>query len=148
MIINIFNDQNSLSINPQKVEQVIIQILEKEGCICDEVTIHFVDNATICDLHSRFFNDPSPTDCISFPMDEEEDPFYRVLGEVFVCPETAIKYANEHNVNPYLETTLYVVHGMLHLLGYDDLEDQDRQLMRQAEAKHLEILKEQNFKIF
>lgn len=142
MIINIINEQDSLPINSDKVEKIISEIIKKEKCICDEVTVHFVDTKTICDLHESFFQDPSPTDCISFPMDEEEDPFYRILGEIFVCPETAIKYAKEHQIDPFEETTLYIIHSMLHLLGYDDIEDQDRQSMRQAEMDYLNHLKE------
>ena len=147
MIIHIFNDQNSLIIHSDQVEEVVRQILKKEECVCDEVSVHFVDTETICDLHNRFFHDPSPTDCISFPMDEEEDPYYRILGEIFVCPETAIKYAKEHNRDPHMETTLYIIHSILHLLGYDDIEEQDRQLMRQAEMKHLVNLKEKKLMI-
>jgi probable rRNA maturation factor len=144
VIINIFNDQNALILRSNSIEEIIIQILEKEGCVCDEVSIHLVSTETICDLHDRFFQDPSPTDCISFPLDEEDDPYYRVLGEVFVCPETAINYSNEHGMDPYEETTLYLIHGILHLLGYDDIEDHDRLLMREAELKHLTHLKDKN----
>jgi probable rRNA maturation factor len=74
--------------------------------------------------------------------DDEEDPSdYCLLGDIFVCPKTAIKYAADHNGDPYEETTLYVVHGMLHLFGYDDIEEDDIVEMRAAEHRHMSNLK-------
>ncbi len=90
-------------------------------------------------LHGQYFNDRSLTDCISFPLDESESP-YRVLGDVFVCPQVAIAYAGRNGGDPYLETTLYLVHGLLHLMGYDDITEKDRKKMRAAEERHLSHL--------
>lgn len=142
MIINIFNEQDALGINPEKVQLIVANILEKEDCICDELSVHFVDTKTISDLHGKFFNDYSTTDCISFPLDDEEDPYYRVLGEIFVCPETAIQYAKDHQIDAYQETQLYIIHGILHLLGYDDIEEEDKRIMRIKESEHVQNLAE------
>jgi probable rRNA maturation factor len=140
--INIYNDQNSLSIDTQKVEKIVNQFLLIEEQSADEVSIHFVSTEDISKLHLTYFDDPSTTDCISFPIDlKSTSGSYRVLGDVFVCPETAIEYALKHHENPYEEVTLYIIHGLLHLLGYDDIDEADRILMRQAEAKHMEHLK-------
>ena len=75
-------------------------------------------------------------------MDDDDDSPYSVLGEVFVCPATAIAYASENKLDPYEETTLYIVHGLLHLMGYDDIDDRDAVLMRQAERRHMQKLKD------
>ena len=144
MNIQITNDQTDLAVNPQQVQSIVREVLKIEQETCDEVSICFVDTATICQLHQDFFNDPSPTDCISFPLDEEEDSTYRVLGEIFVCPATAIQYAAENHLDKYEETTLYIIHGLLHLMGYDDLEEEDCQLMRAAEQRHLTHLRAKN----
>src|SRR5262249_2821323 len=106
----------------------------------DEVSVNFVDTETICEIHAEYFDDPSPTDCISFPLDGEEEE-YRVLGEIFVCPQTAIEYAEAHGCCPYQETTLYIIHGLLHLIGLDDIYEKDRAEMRRRETRHLENLK-------
>lgn len=146
MIIHVFNHQKDLSISTRCVKALVRSVIAFEKQKCDEVSIYFVDTVEICDLHDRFFNDPSTTDCISFPMDE--DPFeavdggYRILGEVFVCPKTALDYAAIHNTDPYEETTLYVIHGLLHLMGYNDIEEDEITLMRQAEIRHLSHIKE------
>lgn len=143
MIVNVSDQQNTLKISAPHVQRLVKHVIRKENQSCDEVNIYFVNTPTISLLHERFFQDPSPTDCISFPLDEgEDDPLsYRVLGEVFVCPATALAYATQHQTDPYEETTLYIVHGLLHLMGYDDLTEEDQSLMRQAESTHLESLR-------
>jgi len=141
--VHIFNQQQDLEIPHQVVTDIVKEVLRKEGKRCDEVAVHFVNTSTICELHSKYFDDPSVTDCISFPIDETDTEEYRVLGEVFVCPKTAIDYASSHQCTPYRETTLYIVHGLLHLLGYDDLGETEPQ-MRAAEKLHMKNLEEHN----
>ncbi len=142
MIIHLYNRQSSLRICTKQVRKIIKAVLEEEGQSCDEVSVYFVDTTTISQLHAQFLQDPSPTDCLSLPMDQEQDSPYRVLGEVFVCPETAIRYATRHQLDPHRETTLYLVHGLLHLMGYDDLTPKERQQMRRREACHFRNLEE------
>jgi probable rRNA maturation factor len=142
--IQITDNQTDLLINFNQVERITEEVLKLEQEVCDEVSVCFVDTSTICTLHQDFFDDPSPTDCISFPLDEEPDLTYRLLGEIFVCPKTALDYAAEHQLNPYEETTLYIIHGLLHLIGYDDLDEEDSLLMRAAEQRHLINLKSKN----
>jgi probable rRNA maturation factor len=137
VIINVIDQQTALNISIEQVEQLVQQVIREEGDTCDEVTIYFVDTPTICQLHEQFFDDPSPTDCISFPIDGEQETHYRLLGEVMVCPATAIEYAIQYEGDTYQETTLYIVHGLLHLMGYDDREEEDIFLMRQAEEHHM-----------
>ncbi|MBA2367854.1 MAG: rRNA maturation RNase YbeY [Candidatus Protochlamydia sp.] len=142
MIINIFNQQESLKFAIDRFEPLIKQVLLEEKCFCNEVSVYLVDTETISSMHLQYFGDPSPTDCISFPLDEDdkESP-YIVLGDVFICPETAINYAINNQLDPYEETTLYLVHALLHLMGYDDIEENDLIEMRKAEKMHLEKLK-------
>lgn len=141
MIVNVIDQQKDLKISPEQVERLVQTVIEFEGQKCDEVNVYFIDTPTICQLHEEFFDDPSPTDCISFPMDEEDDEEeYRILGEVFVCPATAIEYAGQHKGNAYQETSLYIIHGLLHLMGYDDIEDEDIALMRKSEKRHMSHL--------
>ncbi|MFI0435606.1 MAG: rRNA maturation RNase YbeY [Parachlamydiaceae bacterium] len=148
MIVNVMNEQEALKIDPLQVERLVQKVIEFEGQSCAEVNIYFVDTPTICDLHAQFFNDPTPTDCISFPMDEEnERPEERLMGEVFVCPATAIEYAIRHKKNVYTETSLYIIHGLLHLMGYDDIEEEEIVVMRKAEERHITLLQSLNLLI-
>ncbi|MGM0439606.1 MAG: rRNA maturation RNase YbeY [Chlamydiota bacterium] len=143
MDIYVENIQNNYSLNTHEVAPLVNNVIELEGQKCDEVGIYFVDSAEISRLHDQYFDDPSTTDCISFPIDPPgEDP--RFLGEVFVCPQTAQDYIDVHGGNLYEEISLYLVHGLLHLLGYDDLTPEDLQEMREAERKHIDNLKAKN----
>jgi len=137
-----FNNQTDLPLTLPAVQAIVQAVVASEGLSFDEAAIHFVDEKAICSLHQQYFNDPSPTDCISFPMDDANDQGFKVLGEVFVCPSAAIQYAAKEGGDPYRETTLYIIHGLLHLMGYDDIKDEDRVRMRQAEQRHMQHLKE------
>ena len=143
MKVLISNKQKDLKISSVKTKALAKAVIAFEGQQCDEVSLQFVTTKEISRLHDHFFNDPSTTDCISFPLDDEGED-YRVLGEVFVCPETALHYANSHHVSPLEEVSLYIIHGLLHLMGYDDLSPKDRKEMRAAEKRHLINLKHLN----
>ncbi len=123
-----------------KLEIIALLVLSSEKRSCDEVAFHFVTAPVISKLHKEFFDDPTITDCISFPMDAEQQAGYCYLGDVFVCPKQAILYSTEAGLDPYREVTLYIVHGLLHLLGYDDINPVDRQKMRAKEQKYMKLL--------
>ena len=131
MKVNVFNKQADLRITRKSVQSLVNEVVDYEGNSFDEVSIYFVSAKKISRLHLQFFDDPSVTDCISFPIDAE------MMGDVFVCPKAALLYADNHNKNPYHELTLYVVHALLHLMGYDDIEKKLKATMRKAEGRHL-----------
>ncbi len=137
MKIHIYNQQKNLSIQKPSVRKLVLALLAHLNATCEEISIYFVSEKKISRLHEQFFNDPTPTDCISFPIDAQ------FLGEIFVCPATAIAYAEKQDLDPYEETALYIVHGILHLLGFDDLEEKARRTMRKKEKscmRHLSKL--------
>lgn len=143
MDVHIFDQQSDCSIQSDQIIRIVHEVLQQEGKRADEVVIHFVTTETICALHARYFNDDSVTDCISFPIDSPDEAGYCVLGEVFVCPKTAIEYARAHSVSEGFEITLYIVHGLLHLLGYED-DDAGEEAMRAAEKLHMKNLERHN----
>jgi probable rRNA maturation factor len=140
-IVAVYSTQKRFPISPSSAELLTRQVLSAEGALCDEVALHFVGKTTICRLHGTYFNDPSPTDCITFPLDKDESIGYRFLGEVFICPQAALRFAKKNDFDVLEEISLYVVHGLLHLLGYDDIEEKDRHLMRNREQYHMNLLK-------
>lgn len=97
--------------------------------------MYLVSAKAITELHDEFFDDPTPTDCITFPLDDSH------LGELFVCPRAAVEYARKHKLPPYEELTLYLVHGILHCIGYDDLTPNQRRAMRKKEKSCMQFLK-------
>ncbi len=141
MIIAVANEQIDLPLDDEAVPVIVREIISSEGVKTDEISVNFVDQSAICSLHKKYFNDASLTDCISFPIDSGAQESYHVLGEVFVCPFAAVKYANDTGCDPYDEALLYMIHGLLHLMGYDDISEEDRLKMRDAEKRHLLNLK-------
>jgi len=128
------NQQSDLPVSAKSIRFLVREVVAYEGRYYDEVTVHLVETAKISALHEQFFGDPTTTDCISFPLDDE------LMGDVFVCPETAIRYSQKNGIDEHEELSLYVVHGLLHLMGYDDLNPKDKRKMRTAEKRHLKHL--------
>ncbi len=132
-----------MAIEHDQVETLAEHALQCHKVQYDEVLIHFVNGEMIKKLHKKHFDDPTFTDCITLPIDDP-GPDCEILGEVFVCPEAALLYAKKHKLCPYRECTLYIVHGILHLLGYNDLEEPDILKMRAAEQELMDALTAQN----
>lgn len=141
LTLTIQNRQRHSPVPRSKIDKIVRTFLKLEGVACDEVDISFISDKEMREMHDIFFNDPSPTDCISFPIDCGEGIGYKHLGEVLVCPEVAYRYALKKQL-PYLdELALYVIHGLLHLCGYDDIDPKDRRMMRKREKYHMDYLR-------
>lgn len=107
------------------------------GCPTGELSLVFLTDAALAKLHADFLDDPTTTDVITF----EGDPILRTAGEVCVSADTAAAFARRHARDFSDELTLYVIHGWLHLAGYDDLVPAKKRVMRRAEARAMEILR-------
>lgn len=106
------------------------------GCPDGELSLVFLTDAALAKLHADFLNDPSTTDVITF----EGNPRIGIAGEICVSADTARTYANAHGHDFATELTLYLIHGWLHLAGYDDLKPEKKRVMRRAEARAMQIL--------
>ncbi|MGR3952000.1 MAG: rRNA maturation RNase YbeY [Chlamydia sp.] len=135
-----------LSIVPTIVD-IVLRIEEYDGSF---VSIQFLSDSTMRRYHFRFFQDGSSTDCMSFPIDLEEvelDSAHRHLGEIFVCPKIALQFVRKQKlpiIHVYQEISLYIIHGLFHLLGYDDISPKERKIMRKKEAEALALLEKEN----
>jgi len=97
-----------------------------------ELSLALVNDKRMSALHEKFMGIHGPTDVLTFPIDE--DPSGRVTsGEVIVSVPQARRQAKEHRIPPRLELLLYAIHGMLHLLGYDDRTARDFHTMHRIE---------------
>ncbi len=102
-----------------------------------EVDVALVSDEELASIHERFLDDPSPTDVISFDLGEGGGG---PAGEVYVSVDRAIEVARKRGVPASDELRLSLVHGALHLCGYDDREPGDRARMRRAESAVLGAL--------
>ncbi len=97
-----------------------------------------VTDAEIRRVNRRFLRHDYATDVVSFPLSDTDDPV--LVGALAVSRDTARREAARRGHSPYHEWMLYVVHGTLHLLGYDDHAPAARRRMRRAEREILAVL--------
>lgn len=100
-----------------------------------DLSILLVDEATMEDYHVRFMDLPGPTDVMSFPMDElrepadDEEPPLGLLGDIVLCPAVTERQAAENGREPDAEAEYLLIHGLLHLLGHDHAEPEEKAVM-------------------
>lgn len=106
------------------------------GCPPGDLSLVFLTDPALARIHADFLDDPMPTDVITF----EGNPTLGTAGEICVSADTASAYAKAHHCDFSAELTLYVVHGWLHLAGYDDLSSVKKRRMRAAESRARHVL--------
>lgn len=149
--VEIDDSQKVLKINHQRLTDVVRSVLAAEKCVSAAISIAIVDNKTIHDLNVRYLQHDYPTDVLSFLLDEELDPASqpipkgaprgcgkRLEGEIVLSSEMAKTIATKYRWQPLDEVTLYAVHGLLHLCGYDDTTLKKQTLMQQRQREVLE----------
>jgi len=140
-IILVSNQQRKVAISIPYIQKIIAFLLDRAKIKYDQVSISFVSRKEIKKLHAISHGDPSFTDCITFPYDSPGEGGFTFLGEAFICPEAAIEYCKENGGDVQEEVILYVIHTLLHMLGYDDIDPKDRARMRQAEKRWMDALR-------
>ncbi|MCF7688877.1 MAG: rRNA maturation RNase YbeY [Cephaloticoccus sp.] len=138
---SIANHHPRLSL-PRRAVQCAIHTLDQAagrfngGCPAGELSLVFLSDVALAKIHADFLHDPTPTDVITFAGDGS----LGVAGEICVSVDRAAAYAAGHCHDFSTELTLYVVHGWLHLAGYDDIQPAKKRRMRAAEARALALL--------
>jgi probable rRNA maturation factor len=120
------SDRQESPIDVDGLVDLARRTLLAEGIAEAELSLSFVNEAEIEDLHVRYLHEPGPTDVLSFPLDGEDERGVRVLGDVVIAPAVA---ARNNSDDPAAELRLLVVHGVLHLLGYDHEEEDEKAQM-------------------
>ena len=159
-VTTIFNNINRhfISLNKNNLIQLKSTpnfIKEFVGCLCNyKLIVTFVDDKYIRTLNNKFLGRNYVTDVIAFPMQESFDPIrlgepksskYRlesiVLGDIVISVDRARVQAKRFKHSFYEELALLVIHGTLHLLGYDDIKEKDILIMRKKEQEILKTIK-------
>lgn len=167
--VDVFCGVAGFSVDAEEISAVVACLRENAPWAfpAGTLSVAFLGDEEICEMHEAFLDDPSKTDVITFPGDEIfTHPKTRLAGnaapesenasdkdiaagdafagEICVCVDQAQRMAKELNVPEADELLLYLVHGWLHLAGLDDIEEADRREMRAAEAFALNLLREKN----
>ena len=130
--------QDTVSLDYPRLRETARVVLEGEGVAEAQISLAFVDNPTIHRLNKQFLEHDEPTDVLSFPM---SGPKAKCLeGELVVGVEVAQSQATDRGHELGAELALYVIHGLLHLCGYDDHDEADIANMRERERHYLKQL--------
>jgi probable rRNA maturation factor len=133
--ISIACPQELVPIDRKRVREIVRAVLEGERKADAEISLAFVDNPTIHRLNLRYLQHDEPTDVLSFPL---SDPSARRLsGELVIGAEVAKAQAEARGHAVEAELALYVIHGLLHLCGYNDKTSAQEKEMRQRERHYL-----------
>ena len=132
--VTITNAQTQLPVDQRRLRRAVRMILKDESIARAKIGVAVVDDRTIAELHQRYLDDTDPTDVLSFVL--ERSPEY-LEGEIVVSADTAAASAPNYNWTAADELLLYVIHGALHLIGYDDSTSKKRSKMREKEHEYL-----------
>jgi probable rRNA maturation factor len=108
--------------------------------VSGELSIAFMDGSAHSDLHGKYLQDYRPTDVITFPSDRENG----LAGEICVSVDQAREEAKTRKLSFEHELGLYLIHGWLHLVGFDDLDTVDREIMRMEEQRVIDHVRKLN----
>ena len=133
--IDVANRQETLAVDEERIVRAVEMILTDASIQRAEVSVAIVDDPTIHELNRHYLDHDYPTDVLSFVLSSENG---ELEGEVVVGAETARAAAPEFGLTQNDELLLYVIHGTLHLVGYDDATDDDRAEMRRRERQCLQ----------
>ena len=131
------DDRAGSGVLDSEIARVVDAVLEAEAVDEVEVGVIIVGDAEMQTLNREHRQLDSTTDVLSFPIDEDDDEplagVPRMLGDIAICLPVVMEQAREREVSPAAELTDLLVHGTLHLLGYDHETDAGEMLVRQDE---------------
>ena len=130
IVVEISDTQNHVRVDPNAVRALVEGVLEGEGVDAAAISVALVDDEAIHRVNRDFLDHDCPTDVVSFVLSDPDEP---LVGELVVSAETAARVALEIGAAPWNELALYLVHGLLHLCGCDDLDEDAAARMRARE---------------
>src|SRR3989338_6020495 len=153
MTIEIKNQQKQIPIpraQSAQIQRIVQKILRREGVRVSHarLSIVFVTDSKIQSLNKKFLNRSYTTDVLAFDLSEDvlscsSKKIKTIEGEIVISATTAIKNARIFATSPHQELMLYVIHGILHLMGYDDHKAADIKHMRAKEIKLMKLVGKQ-----
>ena len=132
--IFIINRQRLLKLDSNKIKSLARYVLKNEKISNDVgINLMFVRNNIIRKYNKKFLNKDNPTDVISFEGDINNNS----AGDIIISVDKAAEYAEHNNINLDEEIARYIIHGILHCLGYEDIIDKERRKMYKRQEELL-----------
>ena len=135
--VEVHHEHPTRALSEAAVRAVVARAVAGEGFAVRELGVVLADHAAVHALNRAWLGHDYETDVVSFPLDEAAAAERAVDGEVYVDLDTAAERAPEFGTTFEREALRYVVHGLLHLMGYDDATDAERARMRALEDRYL-----------
>ncbi|MFH0839488.1 MAG: rRNA maturation RNase YbeY [Candidatus Omnitrophota bacterium] len=132
--LNVSNISRCRFLNAKKLKKVVVSILRKSGVRTGELSIIFATDSEIRPLNKKYRQEDRPTDVLSFSLGEEG-----ILGDIVISVERARAQAKAFGTSFKYEMELYIIHGVLHILGYGDEVPPERKVMRKKEKEYLTL---------
>ena len=132
------NRLHEIDLDCEFTKSVVRQIVTDQCVHSAEISIAIVSDEQIHELNRQYLQHDYETDVLSFNLGTESAGF-ELSGEIVVSADTARRCAQERNIKVIDELTLYVIHGTLHLLGFDDKSEAERKKMRAAEREYARL---------
>jgi len=136
LFLEVLDEQDELVVDLERVRVVCERILADGKIISGRINVVLVNSDTIQQYNRDFLQHDYPTDTISFPIDDRQSEGH-LEGEVLVCTEVAKERSEEFGWTAEEESLLYVVHGMLHLIGFEDALPEQQEVMQEKERYYL-----------
>jgi probable rRNA maturation factor len=133
--VEVSDTQAHLAVDHQRIARLVQRVLAGEAVAAGTISLALVDDRAIHAVNRRHLAHDWPTDVLSFRLSDAGDPL--LVGELVVSAERAAAVARLNGFDPQAELSLYVVHGLLHLCGYDDLTSAGADAMRHREGQIL-----------
>ncbi len=137
--LEIINLQKFHRVNKNKIKELVKVVLKAEAADA-EINVVLVDNKKIKEMNNAFLGHNYATDVLSFAYEKEEKQKNGVAGEIVISVEMAARIARRQERAVNGELALYLTHGLLHLLGYNDKKKADAKKMHQRERALLASL--------
>ncbi len=134
-MINVENICPNFKLKTRQIKALGERLLFEEGVLKAEINIVFVDDKYIIKLNQEFLDKDTTTDVLSFILTDESDE--QLEGEVYANIEQIIRQAEDYHVSSDAELCRVVIHGLLHLIGFNDQADDDKQVMTEKEDYYL-----------
>ena len=138
MKITLQNLQKHVPVSTGKIKKLILKVLKGEKVKeSGWINICFVDNLRIKKFNAKFHKTKSATDVLAFNLSDKKEENI-ILADIMISAQTALKQAPNFKTTPDYELSLYVVHGILHILGYNDRTPRQVKLMRKKESLYVD----------
>ena len=133
--ITISNCQKTVDVSEASLRRLVEFVAAAEDCGIDSIDVAIVDADEIASLNSRYLGKDEVTDVLSFDISEANSS--GIIAQIVVCGDVAAEVGPSHDLSGDDELMLYIIHGLLHLMGYDDAEAEQAERMKTRQEELL-----------